>query len=144
MSSARSLLRQICLVLLDYCSFSKVCSILIPIPGLQYCIGIQNSKTCSSLASTYPRVSQTAATLNQTLVLSGLHLFLLVCLLIIYHTKNVKLGATVKKCMDLGGFNLRKTPKVKQCLYKLFELTDLIRVPWTLIWPTVWHQVKET
>ena len=44
---ACALLRQICLVLLIFHS-----SIAIPIPGLQCCIAIQNSKTCSSLVCT--------------------------------------------------------------------------------------------
>ena len=45
LSSAHALIRNFFLVLLLFQS-----SIAIPIPGLQYCIAIQNSKTCSSLA----------------------------------------------------------------------------------------------
>ena len=47
MSIASALLGKIYLVLLRYFSFSTV----VPIPGLRYCIAIQNSKTCSSLQS---------------------------------------------------------------------------------------------
>ena len=54
MSNAHALIRQICLALLEYCLLSS--GIAIPIPGFQYCIAIQNSKTCSSLR-TAPKVN---------------------------------------------------------------------------------------
>ena len=53
MSSACALLERFCAGIAPVLLIFN-CSIAIPIPEVQYCIAIQNSKTCSALPPTHP------------------------------------------------------------------------------------------